>query len=160
MMRLIASESPIANRESPTSAPTRRTRPRSSATCREAPEGPCGTAPAKRAGMPCDSRRRAKVHQQFNAHVNLWRKPLPTCIPHAREACRSGLETGDFTYANYGVFTESWAAFFACRDFRLFVQDYSPNLELIRKLRMDAVARGRREIIESSCAGCSVWVCR
>ncbi len=37
-----------------------------------------------------DRRRRAKIHQQFHAHVNLWRQPMPTCIPYAREACRSG----------------------------------------------------------------------
>src|SRR6266571_1279785 len=43
-----------------------------------------------------DSRRRAKLYQQFHAHVNLWRQPLHTCVPYAREACRSGLESGDF----------------------------------------------------------------
>src|SRR5262249_42175969 len=58
-----------------------------------------------------DQSRRAKIHQQFNAHVTLWRRPLATCIPHAREACRSGLENGDFAYAGYGAFTESWPAF-------------------------------------------------
>jgi predicted ATPase len=54
-----------------------------------------------------DRRRRAKVHQQFHAHVNLWRQPMATCIPFAREACRSGLESGDFLYAAYGAATEA-----------------------------------------------------
>lgn len=37
-----------------------------------------------------DSKRRAKIYQQFHAHVTLWRQPMQTCIPYAREACRSG----------------------------------------------------------------------
>src|SRR5207247_8885793 len=55
-----------------------------------------------------DSRRRAKIHQQFHAHVNLWRQPMRTCIPYARKACRSGLETGDVLYATYGDSQHSW----------------------------------------------------
>ena len=39
-----------------------------------------------------DTRRRAKIYEQFHAHVNFWRRPFATCIPYAREACRSGLE--------------------------------------------------------------------
>jgi predicted ATPase/transcriptional regulator with GAF, ATPase, and Fis domain len=81
-------------------------------------------------------KQRAKIHQQFHAHVNLWRQPLETCIPHAREACRSGLETGDFNYAAYGAFTESWAAFPTCRDLERFVLEQSSNLALLHKMRM------------------------
>ena len=94
-----------------------------------------------------DRKRRAKVHQQFNAHVNLWRRPMRTCIPHAREACRSGLETGDFTYANYGAFTETWPAFLTSRDLALFVRDYSPNLQLIKKLKMDSFVDAQKVIL-------------
>ncbi len=82
-----------------------------------------------------DQKRRAKIHQQFNAHVTLWRRPLSTCIPHAQEACRSGLQTGDFIYAGYGAFTESWPAFLTSRDLERFVRDFSPTLAVLRRIR-------------------------
>lgn len=87
-----------------------------------------------------DQKRRAKIHQQFNAHVTLWRRPLATCIPHAREACRSGLQTGDFAYAGYGAFTESWAAFLVGRDLERFVRDFTPTLALLRRIRTTGLA--------------------
>ncbi|HSD29139.1 MAG TPA: sigma 54-interacting transcriptional regulator, partial [Vicinamibacteria bacterium] len=83
---------------------------------------------------------RAKVHQQFNAHVTLWRRPFETCVHHAREACRSGLQNGDFVYAGYGAFTESWPAFLTSRSLDRFVQDLSPNLALLRRIRASHLA--------------------
>ncbi len=87
-----------------------------------------------------DHRRRAKIHQQFHAHVNLWRRPMATCIPHAREACRSGLESGDFLYAAYGAATEAWPAMASTQDLARFVHDYTPNVALVRKLKAAAFA--------------------
>ena len=87
-----------------------------------------------------DSKRRAKIHQQFHAHVNLWRQPMQTCIPYAREACRSGLETGDFLYAAYGACTETWPAIVSTQDLAQFVRDYSPNIVLIKKLKITSFA--------------------
>jgi predicted ATPase/GAF domain-containing protein len=87
-----------------------------------------------------DQRRRARIHQQFNAHVTLWRRPLATCIPHAQEACRSGLRTGDFTYAGYGAFTETWPAFLTSKDLDRFVGDYVPTLALLRRIRTTGLA--------------------
>jgi predicted ATPase/transcriptional regulator with GAF, ATPase, and Fis domain len=87
-----------------------------------------------------DSKRRAKIHQQFHAHVNLWRQPMQTCIPYAREACRSGLESGDFLYAAYGACTETWPAIVSTQDLGQFVRDYSPNLALIKKLKITSFA--------------------
>jgi predicted ATPase/transcriptional regulator with GAF, ATPase, and Fis domain len=83
-----------------------------------------------------DARRRAKIHQQFQAHVNLWRRPFATCIPLAREAYRSGLETGDFAYAGYGAATEAWSAWLVTRNLDQFLRDYTPHLEILGKLRM------------------------
>ena len=94
-----------------------------------------------------DSRRRAKIHQQFHAHVNLWSRPMQTCISHAREACRSGLETGDFLYAAYGASTESWPALPASRDLASFVQDQSPNLALITRLKITGFADALRVML-------------
>ena len=82
-----------------------------------------------------DKRRRAKIHQQFHAHVNLWCRPMQTCIPHAQEACRSGLESGDFLYAAYGASTESWPAMVANQDLTQYARDLTPNLALIKRLK-------------------------
>ncbi len=82
-----------------------------------------------------DKRRRAKIQQQFHAHVNLWRQPMHTCIPHAQEACRSGLESGDFLYAAYGASTESWPALLATQDLAQYVRDLIPNLALVKRLK-------------------------
>jgi predicted ATPase/transcriptional regulator with GAF, ATPase, and Fis domain len=81
-----------------------------------------------------DVSRRAKIHQQFHAHVMLWRQPLERCIEHAREACRAGLESGDFLYAAYGASTESWPALVSARELGRFVADYTPSLALIERL--------------------------
>ena len=94
-----------------------------------------------------DRRRRAKIHQQFHAHVNLWRQPMATCIPHAREACRSGLESGDFLYAAYGAATEAWPAMVSTQDLAQFVREYSLNLALIRKLKAAGFADSTQIIL-------------
>ena len=82
-----------------------------------------------------DLRRRAKIYQQFHAHVNLWCRPMHSCLPYAREACRSGLDSGDFLYAAYGAGTEPWAAMVATQDLAQFVRDYTPSVALIEKLK-------------------------
>ena len=91
-----------------------------------------------------DRKGRARVEQQFGAHVNLWRQPLQTCIPHAREACRSGLETGDFAYAGYGAFTETWAAFLTSNDLARFVRDYTPTVALLERIRRTSLAAAQQ----------------
>ena len=83
-----------------------------------------------------DAKLRAKIHQQFHAHVNLWRNPLRTCLPHAQEAHRSGLENGDFTYAAYGICTETWHALWTCPDLARFNGEYAGNVALLQKLKM------------------------
>src|SRR6266571_3829844 len=94
-----------------------------------------------------DSRRRAKIYQQFHAHVNLWRQPLHTCVPYAREACRSGLESGDFLYAAYGASTETWPAMVSTQDLAQFVRDYTPNRALITKLKATGFADSLKIIL-------------
>ena len=85
-------------------------------------------------------RRRAKIQQQFHAHVNLWRRPMASCLPYAREACRSGLETGDFLYAAYGAATELWPAMLATPSLPAFLDQYSANLAVINRLKAVAFA--------------------
>ena len=97
-----------------------------------------------------DSRRRAKIHQQFHAHVNLWCRPFATCIPYAREACRSGLDSGDFLYAAYGAGTEPWAAMAATQDLAQFERDYVPSIALIEKLKNSGFADQVRVLVNWS----------
>ena len=87
-----------------------------------------------------DSRRRAKIYQQFHAHVNLWCRPMATCMPYAREACRSGLESGDFLYAAYGAATETWSAIIATEDLAAFVREYEPSVALVETLKNQGFA--------------------
>ena len=94
-----------------------------------------------------DSRLRAKIHQQVHAHVNLWRKPMSNCVAHARTACRSGLESGDFLYAAYGASTEAWAGMLATQDLSQFVRELQPNLALIQKLKITGFADSLKLII-------------
>ena len=94
-----------------------------------------------------DARRRAKIYQQFHAHVNLWCRPLRTCMAYAREACRAGLESGDFLYAGYGAGTEPWSAIVATQDLAQFVRDYTPSVALIEKLKNSGFADSVRVIL-------------
>jgi predicted ATPase/signal transduction histidine kinase len=94
-----------------------------------------------------DARRRAKIHQQFHAHVALWCRPFATCIAHAREACRSGLESGDFLYAAYGAATEAWPAMAATADLERFVRDHAPSVALVEKLKNAPFADSVRALL-------------
>jgi predicted ATPase/signal transduction histidine kinase len=82
-----------------------------------------------------DKRLRAKIYQQFHAHVNLWCRPLRTCIGYARQACTSGLDSGDFLYAAYALGTEPWSAFVALPSLAQFVHDYGPQVGKIEQLK-------------------------
>ena len=97
-----------------------------------------------------DARRRAKIYQQFHAHVNLWCQPLRTCMAYAREACRSGLDSGDHLYAAYGAGTEPWAAMVATQDLAQFIADYTPSVALIEKLKNTGFADAVRLILNGA----------
>ena len=94
-----------------------------------------------------DAKRRAKIHQQFQAHVSPWRRPFDECLPHAREARRLGIEHGDFTYAGYGAMSESWPALLIARNLDQFVGDYSPTLEFLERLKMTDFLAAHRVIL-------------
>lgn len=94
-----------------------------------------------------DTRRRAKIHQQFHAHVNFWCRPYASGLSHAREACRAGLESGDFLYASYGAGTEPWSAIACTQDLARFVHDYAPSVALIEKLKNTGFADSVRVML-------------
>ncbi len=91
-----------------------------------------------------DRRRRAKVFQQFHAHVNFWCRPLQSCVAYAREACAAGLDSGDFLYASYAAGTELWAALASTQDLAAFVREYTPSVAFIERLRNPAFADAAR----------------
>ncbi|HXW05336.1 MAG TPA: sigma 54-interacting transcriptional regulator [Vicinamibacterales bacterium] len=94
-----------------------------------------------------DTKRRAKIHQQFHAHVKLWRRPFETCIPHAREARRAALESGDFTYAGYATVSESWPAMLVAHSLDQFVREYSTAFPLLERIRMAEFREALRVMI-------------
>jgi predicted ATPase/signal transduction histidine kinase/GAF domain-containing protein len=94
-----------------------------------------------------DRRRRAKIQQQFHAHVNLWCRPMQSCIAYAKQACCSGLASGDFLYAAYGASTESWPAIVSCQNLGDCVRSLEPNLALVVTLRNTAFADALRMVM-------------
>ncbi|MBX3606172.1 MAG: AAA family ATPase [Piscinibacter sp.] len=94
-----------------------------------------------------DRRRRAKIYQQFHAHVNFWCEPLRSCMAYAREACRAGLDGGDFIYAAYAAGTEAWSGVFAAQDLAQFVRETEPAVALIERLKNHAFADGVRVLL-------------
>lgn len=97
-----------------------------------------------------DTRRRAKIYQQFHAHVNFWCRPFDSCAVYAREACRSGLESGDFLYAAYGAGTEPWAAMAATQDLARFEREHEPSIVLIERLKNRGFADSVRVLVNWS----------
>jgi predicted ATPase/signal transduction histidine kinase len=87
-----------------------------------------------------DRRLRAKIYQQFHAHVNFWCQPVRTCMAFAKEAVAAGLDGGDFLYAGYAAGTELWSAIAACEDLEAFEHDYAPSVALIERLKNPAFA--------------------
>jgi transcriptional regulator with GAF, ATPase, and Fis domain len=94
-----------------------------------------------------DRRRRAKIYQQFHAHANLWRQPWQSCLSYAREASRSGFETGDFTYGVYGAFTETWVALVCTPNLADYLREYAPNVALCQKLRMSSLGDAQQVLL-------------
>ncbi len=94
-----------------------------------------------------DRRRRAKIYQQFHAHVNFWCQPVRTCIAFAREACAAGLDSGDFLYAGYAAGTEPWAAIASTQDLAAFEREYAPAVALIERLKNPGFADSVRLIL-------------
>ena len=97
-----------------------------------------------------DVQRRAKILQQFHAHVNFWCRPFDTCAAYAREACRAGLDSGDFLYAAYGAGTQPWAAMLATRDLAQFEREYEANVALLDRLKNRGFADSVRLLINWS----------
>ena len=76
---------------------------------------------------------RAKVNHMFSCYIGFWHRPIAESFPHSREAYNSGLESGDFVYAAYGCFHESWHAMFSGMQLEGYQQDYSEKLGFLER---------------------------
>lgn len=94
-----------------------------------------------------DRRLRAKILQQFHAHVNFWCQPVRTCIAHARHAHEAGLDGGDLLYAGYAAGTEAWAALASTQDLPAFVREYTPRVAVIERLHNQPFADSLRQML-------------
>ena len=84
----------------------------------------------------------------FSCFVNLWRMPLLSCFPYSKEAYRSGLETGDFVYATYGIFHESWYALLCGQELNHFQQAYLPNLNFLSQIKNHSFVDAQHIILQ------------
>jgi predicted ATPase/transcriptional regulator with GAF, ATPase, and Fis domain len=94
-----------------------------------------------------DLRLRAKVNHMFSAFVNLWRRPFATCLPHAREAYRAGLESGDLQFAGYGLFHQSWYALALVPELADLEREFAPSVAVLRRIKMEAWGQVQRLIL-------------
>ncbi len=94
-----------------------------------------------------DLRLRAKVHHMFSAFVNLWRQPFATCLPHAREAYRAGLESGDLQFAGYGLFHQSWYGLALAPELAEAEREFAPSVTALRRIKMEAWGQVQRLIL-------------
>ena len=99
-----------------------------------------------------DLRLRGRVHHRFAALVNFWRRPFATCIPHAREAVRAGLESGDLMIAAYGQFQQSWWGMQIDPDLAGFLERYEPTIDFLARLRANAYREVQKMILQWACA--------
>ena len=90
---------------------------------------------------------RAKVRHMFGCFINPWREPVRTCLDYSREAYRTGLENGDFAYATYATFSETWHAFVISTDLERFLADYRPNVAFLTRIKSASFADGQRLLL-------------
>lgn len=97
-----------------------------------------------------DRLRRAKICQQFHAHVIFWGEPLRHAVDYARAACRAGLDGGDFLYAAYAAGTEPWAAWWSAQDLARFERDTQAAVGLLERLKNRPFADSLRLFIAAA----------
>ena len=90
---------------------------------------------------------RAKVNHMFSCYIGFWRAPIASCLPYSREAHRAGLASGDFIYAAYGVYHESWHALFAGQPLTEHHDQYSPYLAFMTRTKNEAFFQAHQQIL-------------
>lgn len=80
-----------------------------------------------------DLRSRAKINHMFSCYIGFWRRPIAESFPYSSAAYSSGLESGDFVYAAYGCFHESWHALFSGMELDRFQREYAAKLDFLER---------------------------
>ncbi|HEU4333262.1 MAG TPA: sigma 54-interacting transcriptional regulator [Candidatus Eisenbacteria bacterium] len=95
-----------------------------------------------------DVRLRAAIHHRFAALVNPWSRPFESCLIHAREAVRSGLEAGQLQVAAYAEFQQSWYGMMLERDLDAYRSRYEPVIGVLTRLKSPAFLAAQRLILQ------------
>ena len=95
---------------------------------------------------------RAKVNHMFSCYIQLWCGPIASCFPYSREAYRAGLASGDFIYATYGVYHESWHALFGGQPLGEYYEQYRPYLAFMRRTKNEAFHEAHQQMLHMSLA--------
>ncbi|MCB1924162.1 MAG: AAA family ATPase [Gammaproteobacteria bacterium] len=80
-----------------------------------------------------DLRSRAKINHMFSCYIGFWSRPIDESFAYSREAFNAGVESGDFIYAAYGCFHESWHALFSGMNLGQFEQTYGEKLDFLER---------------------------
>lgn len=80
-----------------------------------------------------DLRSRAKINHMFSCYIGFWCRPIDESFAYSREAYNTGVESGDFVYAAYGCFHESWHALFAGMNLCEYEKDYGDKLGFLER---------------------------
>jgi predicted ATPase/signal transduction histidine kinase/DNA-binding NarL/FixJ family response regulator len=95
---------------------------------------------------------RSKVNHMFSCYIGFWRAPIAECFPYSREAFRSGLSSGDFIYAAYGVYHESWHALFGGQKLSEYLGYYTPYLGFMTKSKNQTFFDAHQMVLHSALA--------
>jgi len=95
-----------------------------------------------------DLRLRAIVHHRFAALVNPWREPFANCVLHAREAVRTGLESGNLPVVGYAQFQQAWYGMLIDPDLETFRERHAPTLDVLTRLQLHTYAEMQRIMLQ------------
>ncbi|HEU5171541.1 MAG TPA: sigma 54-interacting transcriptional regulator [Gemmatimonadales bacterium] len=95
-----------------------------------------------------DLRLRAVVHHRFAALVNPWCRPFASCFPHAREAVRAALESGNLQVAGYAQFQQSWYGTAVERDLGGYRERYTASVDFLARLGNPAFLGAQRLLLQ------------
>jgi transcriptional regulator with GAF, ATPase, and Fis domain len=95
-----------------------------------------------------DFRLRAVIHHRFAALVNPWCRPFASCVAHAREAVRAGLESGELQVAGYAQFQQSWYGMLVEPELAGFHARFTPVAEFLAQLQSPAFLGTQRLILQ------------
>jgi PAS domain S-box-containing protein len=95
-----------------------------------------------------DRTARAKVNHMFSCYIGLWHDHIRECFNYSRVAYDAGIESGDFTYAGYGVFHESWHALFSGMNLEQYQDEYADKLQFLSGNRFQSFSDAHRLMLQ------------